>query len=173
MSMSGWDARRAGRERHRPAARDGRTISGEGDGELAALHALDEGLDLGARGGGTISGEEVVELGALHELDEGLDLGARVDEGGLLGEARVADGDRAAGTELGELDAVAGGAEAALAPGDAGQLVGRDSVVHDCAPDLRGGHGPYDPVLHVHPRWQLHTNDSRRRAHARARAMAI
>src|SRR2546423_8242911 len=105
-----WDARRAGRERHRPAAR---------------AH-------------GTTSGEEVVELAALHALDQGVDLGAGVHEGRTLGEARVADGDGAVAAELGELDAIAGGAEAALAPGDACQLARRDSAVHARTPDLRG-----------------------------------
>src|SRR4051812_7011966 len=100
-----WDARRAGRERHRPAARAHRMTSGE----------------------------EVVELAALHALDQGVDLGAGVHEGRTLGEARVADGDGAVAAELGELDAIAGGTEAALAPGNARQLVRRNSVVHDCS----------------------------------------
>src|SRR3954467_1216124 len=77
-----------------------------------------------------LSVQEVVELPVLHPEQQGLDLGPGVDQGGAVGETRVADGDRTALGQLGEFDAVTRGAVAALAPVRAGDVARADSVEH-------------------------------------------
>lgn len=77
-------------------------------------------------------GDHVVELAVLGALDERLDLGDREDEGRALGEARVANRDLFPTGKSGQFDAVValGPAADALAPGEAGELVRRDSVAY-------------------------------------------